>query len=373
LIGVEMEAGGAAATAFQASAKPGFFMIRGVSDLADAEKDSLSTGRWRAYACDVAAAYLEAFLKSGPVKPAPKRRWWILLLVLALLVMFAGTVLVRRASGPIPTIERLVPIEPVAGEKLQVFGGELPTGEALAVRIGAEPVSEIMMSTPDYLEVRVPANATSGPLLVTKRGWPRDQSVAYPVDSVLDRSQQVALNIQDIRKSGEDVVISLSILNRSKQRSLTINDLRLKPIHVLNRGGPKYQQERIDLGVFTLHQGQSNSGHVSLTTSEGTSLMSDRYVFKLPPGDSDSLQVRLTSPSVQHQVEIAFIVVAKYDDDSGSPGECVGGSVLAFESSDVGGIALAKSYSLDGSTMEALERRYRSKVQQLKLFKEPGE
>src|SRR5262249_9440298 len=40
LIGVEMEAGGAAAAAFQTANAPGFFMIRGVSDLADSKKSS---------------------------------------------------------------------------------------------------------------------------------------------------------------------------------------------------------------------------------------------------------------------------------------------------------------------------------------------
>jgi nucleoside phosphorylase len=67
LIGVEMEAGGVASAAFQAASSPGFFMVRGVSDLADPDKDEPKTDSWRAYACDVAAAYVETFLKSGPV------------------------------------------------------------------------------------------------------------------------------------------------------------------------------------------------------------------------------------------------------------------------------------------------------------------
>ena len=69
LIGVEMEAGGVASAAFQAASAPGFLMVRGVSDLADPDKDKVQTASWRAYACDVAAAYVEAFLKSGPVVP----------------------------------------------------------------------------------------------------------------------------------------------------------------------------------------------------------------------------------------------------------------------------------------------------------------
>jgi nucleoside phosphorylase len=70
LIGVEMEAGGVATSVYQASSKPGFFMVRGVSDLADEKKDSAPVSDWRGYACSVAATYTVALLRSGPVPPA---------------------------------------------------------------------------------------------------------------------------------------------------------------------------------------------------------------------------------------------------------------------------------------------------------------
>ncbi len=67
LLGVEMEAGGAATAVFQTPQPPGFFMIRGVSDFADQHKGSADVTSWREYACDVAAAYAIGLLKSGPV------------------------------------------------------------------------------------------------------------------------------------------------------------------------------------------------------------------------------------------------------------------------------------------------------------------
>jgi nucleoside phosphorylase len=63
LIGIEMEAGGVASAAFQSAQRPGFLMIRGVSDLADENKDDT----WRQYAYHAAAAYTVALLQSGPV------------------------------------------------------------------------------------------------------------------------------------------------------------------------------------------------------------------------------------------------------------------------------------------------------------------
>jgi nucleoside phosphorylase len=67
LIGVEMEAGGVAAAAFQSAEQPGFLMIRGVSDLADEHKDTAMVKSWRAYAAEAAAAYAVTLLKSAPI------------------------------------------------------------------------------------------------------------------------------------------------------------------------------------------------------------------------------------------------------------------------------------------------------------------
>jgi nucleoside phosphorylase len=67
IIGIEMEAGGVASACFDSKPAPGFFMVRGVSDLADEDKDSLSVGAWREYACDIAAGFAAALIRSGPV------------------------------------------------------------------------------------------------------------------------------------------------------------------------------------------------------------------------------------------------------------------------------------------------------------------
>lgn len=72
LIGVEMEAAGVAAAAWEAVGQPGVLMVRGVSDLADAKKGSARVKKWRPYACDVAAAFAIALLRDGPV-PLPVR------------------------------------------------------------------------------------------------------------------------------------------------------------------------------------------------------------------------------------------------------------------------------------------------------------
>lgn len=67
LIGVEMEAGGVALSTLQAEKRARFFMIRGVSDLADGTKNDPEVEDWRPYACDVAAAYTIALLRSEPI------------------------------------------------------------------------------------------------------------------------------------------------------------------------------------------------------------------------------------------------------------------------------------------------------------------
>lgn len=69
LLGVEMEAAGVAAAAHQVPApkRPGFFMVRSVSDFADKEKNSEVVKSWRSYVCDTAASFAVAFLKNGPI------------------------------------------------------------------------------------------------------------------------------------------------------------------------------------------------------------------------------------------------------------------------------------------------------------------
>jgi nucleoside phosphorylase len=68
LIGVEMEAGGAAVSAHQSAHRPGFFMVRSVSDQAG-NKSSKRVMAWRPYACDAAAAYAITLIRNGPVLP----------------------------------------------------------------------------------------------------------------------------------------------------------------------------------------------------------------------------------------------------------------------------------------------------------------
>jgi nucleoside phosphorylase len=72
LIGVEMEGGGVAAALHGHVLRPRFLMVRGVSDLADAEGNAATKRKWRAYARDVAAAYTIGLLRDGPV-PAERR------------------------------------------------------------------------------------------------------------------------------------------------------------------------------------------------------------------------------------------------------------------------------------------------------------
>ncbi len=65
LVGVEMEGGGVAAGLHDNMARPRFLMVRGVSDLADAENNAETKAAWRTYACDVAAAYTIGLLREG--------------------------------------------------------------------------------------------------------------------------------------------------------------------------------------------------------------------------------------------------------------------------------------------------------------------
>lgn len=67
LIGIEMEGSGVAAAVKTVEPPPGLLMIRGVSDLANAAKGTPDVEKWRTYACEAAAAFTVALLRSGLV------------------------------------------------------------------------------------------------------------------------------------------------------------------------------------------------------------------------------------------------------------------------------------------------------------------
>ncbi len=77
LLGVEMEAAGAALAAQQGSDRPRLFMVRSASDFADAKtdakadakKDTAGTRSWRSYACDAAANFAVSLLRAGALLP----------------------------------------------------------------------------------------------------------------------------------------------------------------------------------------------------------------------------------------------------------------------------------------------------------------
>jgi nucleoside phosphorylase len=74
LVGVEMEGGGVASGLHETVSRPRFLMIRGISDIADGPNNSEMKTAWRAYACDVAAAYTVGLLRDGPVPPSGTSR-----------------------------------------------------------------------------------------------------------------------------------------------------------------------------------------------------------------------------------------------------------------------------------------------------------
>lgn len=62
LTGIEMEGYGTALAAYTAESRPGFFMVKGICDWANPDKND----DWQAYAADVAAVYVVNLLKTKP-------------------------------------------------------------------------------------------------------------------------------------------------------------------------------------------------------------------------------------------------------------------------------------------------------------------
>lgn len=72
LVAVEMEGSGIAAVLQASSERPRFLLIKALSDIANAGRNSATKAVWRGYACESAAAYACGLLHSGPV-PGKRR------------------------------------------------------------------------------------------------------------------------------------------------------------------------------------------------------------------------------------------------------------------------------------------------------------
>jgi hypothetical protein len=294
-------------------------------------------------------------LSPATVVPLLQFRSWIRKAMYVVLGM-ASLVLVFSPIylTPPPTIERLVPIDPVAGARLQMFGRNLPDESVLTMQLGKEAVSEIFAATRNYLEVRVPPTATSGPILLTKkRTWPLpSQTTVFPVISVQNPAMTVILLTEDIRKGATDVVLLFSVLNTT-QRKVTVNELRLETVRVINLGGPRFQEERADLGVASLFDVFEHKATLDLGMPKSLRLLDARYTLKLDRTTSTSFQFRLTSPQVQHHMKLEFVIVMEYFDDTGLCGRRFGNRLFEFETSETSGILPMEGHLLDSSLYES--------------------
>lgn len=70
LLGCEMEAAGVITAAAESEQRPRVLMIRAANDRADGHKLDPAVKAWRAYACDIAACFAVALLRSRPITTA---------------------------------------------------------------------------------------------------------------------------------------------------------------------------------------------------------------------------------------------------------------------------------------------------------------
>jgi nucleoside phosphorylase len=70
LVAIEMEGIGVALASFQSDTAPKTFLVKGISDWGDGQKNDL----WQEYAADIAATYVIAILKVGSLEPKDKEQ-----------------------------------------------------------------------------------------------------------------------------------------------------------------------------------------------------------------------------------------------------------------------------------------------------------
>jgi nucleoside phosphorylase len=223
LVGVEMEAGGVASACFQSANPPGFFMVRGVSDLADEDKNQEDVKAWRPYACDVAAAYAIALLRAGPVRPVRSIRTRRMALIAGGVIasLVVGGVYFERTLKSSPTRPTGTE-EPDANVSAGFTGVVRDNTGATVVGVEVHAVgfgSDITNNRGEFY-IRLPASIVGQrvSLRVNKESWvviePKELSFLVPADWTLTPLSIVIKHAPtETQRESSDLILHVSEFN----------------------------------------------------------------------------------------------------------------------------------------------------------------
>jgi hypothetical protein len=260
-----------------------------------------------------------------------------------------------------PVIERINPIDPVAGGKLQIFGRHLPDSSSIQIEFAETKVTQYYTVSGNFIEVRVPEEIVSGPLrLRGKRRILPDRELVYPIVSVQTTNDDVVLITEDIRTDEDHYQVLFSALNTTKHRIITVYDIELEVVALEALESPNFLQERIDLGIVSIFTDDVMSTRIDLLTQSKVHLLDEAYTIRLAPMRTESFHFRLMRPDAQHKLRFIFVISVHFFDNAGSRGVVYGNRFFAVNSSDISGISVPYNLPLNEESYRELEQQYQN-------------
>lgn len=255
--------------------------------------------------------------------------------VIALVVFTVVIAVTPVFFGAAPKIERIIPIDPVAGQQLQLFGTGLPAGTALEMWIGEHKVTNIAIATADYFDVLVPDEVSSGPIvIIQRRTLLPDFRLYYPLKDVQNLNRDVVLLTREIRRKENGVRVHFAIHNTMQNSYVKVDGIRLQSVVVEDMGSPNYQHERIDLGVHVLDPFAAPLVF-DLQTQIDIQLLEEDPI-RLEARQSDDFVFQLDLREVQSKLRFIFVIVLDFVDESGREGRICSNRLFVIETGNLG-------------------------------------
>ena len=264
---------------------------------------------------------------------------------------------------PKPMIERIIPPDPIAGDRLQIFGSNLSGSAGVEVAFADAKVSEYFQVGRGFVEVKVPQSAKTGPLNLKSKGriTLADRYLVYPIITIQDKGNRFQLITEDIRPEGDNFKIKFSAVNNGSS-AITITGIQLRIVAVkkLPQANLALMERVIDLGtIFFIESTPNSPRKVNLFKQHRVEFLDDRLLIRLRPRESMSFMINLLPMRDKSHVKLVFAIAMSYlDGANGGSGLVFGSRLFSLESGDLVGMKSSHDLAFNPYSISILQQEY---------------
>ena len=260
-----------------------------------------------------------------------------------------------------PRVDTIRPITPVIEGQLEIVGANF-SGDRERVEVFFGDIRAPLLEAPTVsrLVVRVPPEATAGPLRVVRKTllFPLflDPEAEFLIPTVNRLQEDVSLLSEAVKSSDDRFTVLFSILNLSAEHRVTVHDIRLEMIVLVDLQEPSLRRRRIDLGSFAISGNQAPG--MRQLNHPVTTLLPEGFVVELLPRDSEAFHFTISRPNSAHKLHMMFAISASYYDDRGRRGRAFSDRIFNLLVNHLEGFAWCTDLPLDSATLDKLARKY---------------